>query len=244
MRFKNLLVSGCSFTQDGISGCPPTVNSAGGCSFIDNDSGVGTQPRSWAGFLAKKLNVNSLVNTAAGGHGNILVANSVLDCINQFSYTPIETLVIVNLSEPWRFDLPCSYDHVYADHSYINWNQSLIPCSYLGRNEKIMIELEKNIGFESIEYFTSNAVEFLFNFLENQKIKFYFLTMNDFSQTRLQKVIDKFDSRHIQLTPGKSMLEYCQITNSCLSANNFHPSIDAHKKIADQVYNHIVSNEI
>jgi hypothetical protein len=244
MKFKNLLVSGCSFTQDGIGGCPPTVDSAGGCSFIDNGSGSATQPRSWAGFLARKLKVTSLVNTAASGHGNILVANSILDCINQFLYTPNETLVIVNLSEPWRFDLPCPYDHVDADHANIPWNQSLIACSYLYRSSKTMVQLEKNIGFDQIEYFTSNAIEFLFNFLENQKIKFYFLTMNDFSQTRLQKVIDKFDSRHIHLTPGKSMIEYCQITDNFMASNDLHPSTDAHEKISDQVYDYIVSNEI
>ena len=68
--------------------------------------------------------------------------------------------------------------------------------------------------------------------------------MNDFSQTRLQKVIDKFDRCHIQLTPGESMIEYCQITDNCVSADNLHPSTNAHEKIADQVYNRIVSNEI
>jgi hypothetical protein len=244
MRFKNLLVSGCSFTQDGIGGCPPTVDSAGGCSFIDTGDGNPAQPRSWAGHLAKRLNVNSLVNTAASSHGNILVANSLLDCVNQFLYKPNETLIVVNLSEPWRLDLPCSYDHVDCDHVNIPWNQSLIPYSYLGRNKKIMVQLEKNIGFDQIEHFTSNTVEFLFNFLVNQKIKFYFLTMNDFSQTRLQKVIDKFDSCHVRLIPGKSMIEYCKITDNCVSADNLHPSIDAHEKIADQVYDYIVSNEI
>jgi hypothetical protein len=244
MRFKNLLVGGCSFTQDGICGSPPTITSAGGCSFIEDDAYVAAQPNSWAGFLAKKLQVTSMVNTATSNHGNILIANTILECINRFSYNPKETLVVVNLTEPWRFDLPCAYDHPDSDLGYIPWNQDLIPYSYLDRRRKIITQLEKNIDFAQIEYFTSNTVEFLFNFLENKQIPFYFLTMNDCSSTKLQAVIDKFQKHFIKLSPGPSMLEYCQHTNSQISKDDFHPTRSAHEKIADQVYNYIVENEI
>jgi hypothetical protein len=244
MRFKNLLVSGCSFTQDGIGGSPPTNNLPGGCSFIDDDAYVAAQPKSWASFLAKKLKVTSMMNTATSNHGNILIANSILECINRFSYNPEETLVVVGLTEPWRLDLPCSYEHPDADCGYIPWDQTLIPYSYLDRRKKLVIQFEKNIEFTQIEYFTSNAVEFLFNFLENKKIAFYFLIMNNCQQTRLQSVIDKFQNHFIKLSPGSSMLEYCQLTNSQISKDDYHPNFEAHKKIADQVYDYIVKNEI
>jgi hypothetical protein len=244
MKFKNLLVSGCSFTQDGIGGAPPTVELVGGCSFIEDDDYIAAQPKSWAGFLAKKLKVTSMINTAASGHGNILIANSILECINRFHYKPTETLVVINLTEPWRFDLPCLHDHIEADSQHVPWDQLLIPYSYLDRNKKSINQIEKNIEFNQIDHFTSNAVEFLFNFLENQKIHFYFLTMNNFDQTFLKKVINKFNKNFIKLTPGPSMFEYCQLTNGQFSEDDFHPNLEAHKKIADQVYNHIVDNEI
>ena len=244
MKFKNLLVSGCSFTQDGIGGVPPTIEEPGGCSFIEDDAYVAALPRSWAGFLAKKLQVTSMVNTAASSHGNILIANSILECVRRFKYNPTETLIVFNLTDPWRFDLPCAYDHPDVDCKFIPWNQQLISYSYLDRHKKIMNQLEKNIGLEQIEYFTSNAVEFLFNFLAQKQIAFYFLTMNDYRSTVLQPIIDKFQKQFIKLTPGSSMIEYCQLTNSQISKDDRHPNLTAHQMIADQVHSYIVQNEI
>ena len=53
MDVRHLVVSGNSFTQDGIGGVPPTVNGEGGCSF--GPEGNRTVPGSWAGYVAQKL---------------------------------------------------------------------------------------------------------------------------------------------------------------------------------------------
>ena len=237
--YKHLLVSGCSFTSDGIGGLPPSLSSDGGCSFANDPEFIPRHSNSWAGFLALKLNVTSLVNTAAAGHGNILIANSILECLNRFNYSSTDTLVIVNISDPARFDAPCAYDHPEVDNKNIPWDYTLLPYSYMNRNNKIIKDIEKNIGIDQIEYLTTNYVEFLFTLLENRNIDFYFLIMNDFNNSYLTTVFDKFDRHFIKLNPGISMIQFCQQTNSTVSADDYHPNIVGHKQIANILYTHI-----
>ena len=84
-QYKNLLVGGCSFSADGVGGSPPTNTSSGGCSFIEDLDYTPAHPDTWPGFLARKLGVVSLINTASSGHGNNLITHSVLECINYTS---------------------------------------------------------------------------------------------------------------------------------------------------------------
>lgn len=240
-RYKNLLVSGCSFSANGQSGLPPTATSSGGCSFKEDPDYQVAQPLSWPGFVAQQLMVDSLVNTASCWHGNILIANSILECLNRFQYRSDDTLVLMNISEPSRLDLPCAYDHPEVDYTHIPWNNNLIPYSYFKKNldSKIIPKIEKNVGLEQVEQLTSNYVEFLFNFLENRRIDFYFLTMTNFDDSCLHSVLNKFDSHWIKLTPGPSMYEYCRQTGTCVSDSDYHPNKLAHKQISNIVYNHI-----
>jgi|694.fasta_scaffold00286_72 hypothetical protein len=237
--YKHLLVSGCSFTSDGIGGSPPSLSSDGGCSFAYDTEFIPKHSKSWAGFLAQKLNVKSLVNTAAAGHGNILIANSILECLNRFGYNSTDTLVIVNISDPARFDAPCLYNHPGVDDKNIPWDHTLLPYSYLNRSNKIIKDIEKNIGIEQIEYLTTNYVEFLFTLLENRNIDFYFLTMNDFNNSYLTTVLNKFNRHFIKLNPGPSMIQFCQQTNSTVTVDDYHPNIIGHKQIANILYTHI-----
>ena len=238
-QYKNLLVSGCSFSSDGVGGTPPAGISDGGCSFIKDTDYASAEPGSWAGFLAQKLKVSSLVNTAASSHGNNLIANSILECLSRFQYNPVDTLVVMNISEPGRLDLPCAYDHPDADTQNIPWDHTLIPYSYLAMNSEIIKNTKKQVGLEQIEQLTSNSVEFLFNFLTNQQIDFFFLTMNNFNDSCLSAVLNKFSNHYVQLIPGPSMYEYCQQTKTYRSKADGHPSNLGHKQIADIVYEQI-----
>jgi hypothetical protein len=239
-QYKHFLVGGCSFSSDGIGGTPPTDTSVGGCSYNEDPDYPPTQPGSWAGMVGQQLGAVSLVNTAASSHGNMLIANSILECINKFQYSPAETLVLMNITEPCRLDLPCAYDHPEVDHNNVPWSSDLIPYSYFERhNGKVIPTAEKNIGLEQVEQLTSNSVEFLFTFLESHSIDFYFLTMTDFSKTCLNRVLNKFNSHYIPLIPGPSMYEYCQQTKTYISEYNGHPNNIGHKQIADIVCKHI-----
>lgn len=237
-QYKNLIAAGCSFSANGIGGVPPTKQSAGGCSFIDaGDNNTPLTPWSWVGFLAQQLNVTSLVNVACGGHGNILTANSILEVLNKFNYDPTDTLIVFNLTEPVRLDIPCDTTSSLRSN-VIPWTDDVIDHSYMSRIETI--KLTKAIGIDAVEKFTSNIVELLFDMLEHRKFEFYFLMMTDYTQhSYLGSIIDKYKTRLITIDPGTGMMEFCQLTNNYISKLDKHPNITGHKLIADTVYKHI-----
>lgn len=249
-QYKNLIASGCSFTSNGMGGVPPTDTSQGGCSYIDDlaqaivgeKSYLASTPDSWAGFLAQKLNVTSMINTASGSHGNMLIVHTLLEILNKFPYHPEHTLIVFNLSDPSRLDLPCEFNCVDADHDNILWTKNIIDHSYLKMSNDAhkINEIKRLMGINQIEKFTSNAVELLFTLLEHRKYNFYFMMMANYIDNQyLGPVIEKYKDRLIGLNPGLSMIDFCQITNNCISKFDKHPNINGHKLIADAVYSHI-----
>ena len=236
-QYKNLIAAGCSFSADSISGVPPTKQSAGGCSFIDGGNNTPSTPKTWAGFLAQQLNVTSLVNVASSGHGNILTANSILEILNKFNYDSADTLIVFNLTDPARLDIPCDTTSLFRSND-IPWTDDIIEHSYMNVIETR--KLPKKIGIDAVEKFTSNIVELLFDMLEHRKFEFYFLMMTDYTQhPYLGSIIDKYKTRLITIDPGTGMMEFCQLTNNYISNFDKHPNIIGHKLIADTVYRHI-----
>jgi hypothetical protein len=246
-RYKNLITGGCSFTSNGIGGAPPTNTSQGGCSYIDDIDGIvggggkkylASTPGTWAGFLAQKLNVISLINVACQSHGNILTANSILEILNKFNYDPEDTLIVFNLTDPARLDIPCDTTSLVRSNN-ISWTDNdTIDHGYMSTPKTI--KLVKTIGIDAVEKFTSNIVELLFNMLEHRKFEFYFLMMNDYTRhLYLGSIIDKYKTRSITIDPGTGMMEFCQLTNNYISTVDEHPNTNGHKLIADIVYKHI-----
>jgi hypothetical protein len=236
---EHLIVSGSSYSSDGIGGCPPTFENEGGCSFTN---GGLAKPGSWPSFLAQKLNVKSLVNTATAGHGNTLIANSILDILNRFPYNLEKTLVVFNITHPAKLDIPCEYTHYEASH-HIPWSPEIIPYSYYDRNTKLMNNIRKHMGIEQIEQATSNTLDFLFSLLKYRKINFYFLLdgvlgENYFQNRYIAPVIDRHKDRLIGLGSDATMLTYCQI-NNCVGTDLTHPTIQGYQLIADQIYQFI-----
>ena len=240
-QYKNLLVSGCSFSTDGLGGVPPTITHPGGCSFIKDPDFPAANPQTWPGFLAQQMNITSLCNVATISQGNMFVANTILECLNRFNYKSDDTLVVMNLSDPSRLDIPCPYDHSDVN-DHVPWNQDIIPYSYIKPNTELVDNIKQHMRIEQVEYLTTNQVEFLFTLLEYRNIDFYFLLMNDYTDACLSQVISKFKKHFIELIPGPSMYQYCQITKTYRSKKDGHPSVDGHKQIADIVYQHIFSN--
>jgi hypothetical protein len=238
--YKNLIVSGCSFTSDGIGGSPPTDISQGGCSYINTGDHPIAEPNTWPGFLARKLNVTSLINTACSGHGNILVANSILELLNKFNYAPENSLIIFNLSDPARLDLPCAFDDLNADDKNVLWTNDIIDYSYLKISNDNIDRIKIWMGIDQVEKFTSNAIELLFTLLEYRKFNYYFMIMGNYIDHQyLGPIIKKHKDRLISLNPGISMIDFCQLTNNTVSDSDLHPSIDGHKIIADMIYEYI-----
>lgn len=242
MKYKNLLVSGNSFTQDGIGGLPPIKNSPGGCSFNNQGQDYIATPASWASILAQLLNVQSFVNLAASSHSNILVANTIRHVLSSNNYSPDDTLVVFNISIANRLDVPCEFDHPNASE-FIPWTEYLFPHSYLDRDSKIYKSFEKNIGIDTAKTLGYAQLDFLFNWLEANGYTYYFLLTDteDLKDAEFCKMIENRQDRFIQINPGIAMWEYGQISGNN-TINNYHPDEIGRQDIARQVVKHIAKN--
>lgn len=227
---KNLIVSGDSFSYGGVGGCPPTVESTGGCSYIFDPSYQTSEPNMWDGFLAKKLSMQSLVNTATASHGNILVSYTIFELLKKFNYRQDDTLIIFNLSDPSRFDIPCDFNDKNAD-DLILWSSELLDHRYLKTVDTMTNAVEK---------YTSESIRFLMEYLTLSKFNFYFLMMNNYKNHQyLGPIIDEFKEHLIELDPGPSMMEFAAATKNTISDYDYHPNVIAHEMIANTVYEKI-----
>jgi len=227
MKIKNLLTSGCSFTSNGIGGTPPTTDSNGGCSFIyDPDSGV-AELAAWPDFLSRKLQVTSLVNSANEGHGNILISHSLITMLRKFNYKKEDTLVMFNLSDPARHDFYTASEKISN-----SWSLDLIP-----------YKLECDQHCVGSEYYTSQSVFLLMNYLKTIGFNFYFMMMRDYiNDETLGPIIEEFKEHLITFEPGPSMIDWARETSNTRSNSDHHPSTNGHKLIADMIYNKIRNN--
>lgn len=234
-EYKNLIVGGCSFTADGIGGIPPTQYSNGGCSFINDSNFISATPVSWAGCLAKLLDVKSFVNVAAHSHGINLTVNAIIELLNKFNYSPDNTLIVFNITDPGRLDVSCDFDH-HDKSKWVPWDQNLIPYSYIDRNNDFVKSCERNQGLDQVEISNVNILELFMCTLEQRKFDFYFLLMKNYlDHPTLGKVIQKHQSHLIDIDGHNNMYDY-SVANKLLVADDFHPNLQAHKNISEIVY--------
>lgn len=93
---KNLVVNGCSFTND-------------------------VEVSTWATYVNRSFNFNSYTNLAQGAAGNFYIANSTVNYLNYADLDPSETLVIIMWSGPGRKDIRVSGDWYYYFENQYNW---------------------------------------------------------------------------------------------------------------------------
>ena len=67
-------------------------------------------------------------------------------------------------------------------------------------------------------------------------IMFLFTMMQDYSDNL---IIQQYKDNLVTLTPGIGMHEFCKETN-LLIEDNFHPTTQGHKQIAEQVLDFII----
>lgn len=225
---QHIVASGCSQTADGIGGCPPEIDSEGGCSFVHGNA----IPASWVGFVAQALSAQSLVNMAASSHGNYYVAHTIIAVLSKYRYMADRTLVIFNLSEPLRSDIPCAFDHPQRC-KYVPYNHDILPGSWLDRSSAMHKNIVKNIGIEQIAAINRVALISLFAFLEQHQYRYLFTTMNDYSDDQYIGDLVSTNRNRIDLIPGNGIIEFATATR-CLSDIS-HPNVHGHEKIAAQV---------
>lgn len=233
---KNLIVSGCSFTDSGAYGS------------------------SWAEYTANHLGLNC-INLAKSGAGNDYIANSIIDTV--YSYNPEETIVIVMWSGPGRKDLVVSSEYwetlQYPYKTKTNWDEDKhyvfsggMANSWLDNPDakKLFYFLYKS----SDPYtFTKNT---LLNFLnlENSLVgyKFKFTSFINFWDPNIEsgpsgdyslghfgpklQIYDriKFNNWFFVDEKRNGFYEFAKKLN-LLSEDDFHPDITAHKKFAEEI---------
>lgn len=235
MTIKHIVAGGCSQTADDIGGCPPDIDSDGGCSFVDRGDGTHADPASWVGFIAQHLQVASLVNLAAGSHGNIYIAYTLMDFLSRHHYLPTQTLVLFNVSEPLRLDVPCSKDH-HDTCDYISY-ADLLQYSWLKTRSPTHQNLVKNIGLDQIASMSRIALMSLFCFLEQKGYRYLFVGMKDYrDDAYIGDIISTNDNR-VDLCPGGGIVEFARSAN--LLEDPWHPNVGGQKLIATQVLERI-----
>lgn len=242
MYFKNIVSSGCSFTADGIGGFPPTIENVGSSSFGIYEGIEPAVPNTWVSWIAKKIQSSSFVNLASGSHGNILIAHSIIELLSNFNYSPDNTLILFNLSNFYRYDVPCDFSNFNAS-PWVSWSSNIIPYTFYNMRSKKHKSLIKEIDETTIQNITANHVNFLFNFLSNNQYKFYFLMMEDYFQSslKIKNVISKFRDHLICLDKNNNMMEFCLKNNITVSETDHHPSKLGHEIISDIVHQHITT---
>jgi hypothetical protein len=235
MTIKHILSGGCSQTQDGIGGVPPTHFSNGGCSFKWDNELKCSDPKSWVSFVAQDLNVDSLINTASSSHGNQLISNSIIEMLTRYQYNPGETLILFNITWPTRLDIPCDFDH--PDRSkFVPWTQDLIPYTYLDNKSKPVQHCYKHMGADQVEQMNCISLINLFNFLENNNfLNYKFILAKDFSEHKnLSAIIKSRQQNFIPLdTINQGIVEF--VTANNLNRDIIHPSVEGHKIISNIV---------
>jgi hypothetical protein len=239
MRIENLLIGGNSFTQDGVGGCPPTSNSMGGCSFIDQGQGSVSQPASWAGMLAQRLHVQSLVNMAAASHGNILIAESLRSVLERYQYPRHNTLIMFNISIAMRLDVPCEFDNPAASPR-VPWNHDLCAHTYLHRESRQHRAIERQVGLDIVPGLGYSALDFLFNYLENRGYVYAFMLTehHDLDDTRFQKLLQGREDRMLELTPGPGLHDFAT-KSGYNTENGYHPDATGKALIVDQILEYL-----
>lgn len=231
---KHIVAGGCSFTTNGISGEPPRVSSTGeptqgGCSF-----NFDVVPASWVGHVARHLRVDSLVNVAASGHGNVPTAEAILHVLLHNDYQPTETMVLLNITEPMRLDVMCSWNDPNRC-PYIPWDSGLIPWTYHAWTSPVVRQQYATLRKEDITAMSAGRVRFLFEKLQELDFDFRFMMMRDFTKDRdLATIIDQYHAQAIFLPEAPDMWGFCR-QFGYLQDDGAHPDQTGHQIIAQQV---------
>jgi len=235
MTYKNIIASGCSFTQDGIGGAPPSGDTPGGNSFVyDVDVGEKT-PASWASFIAQKLQPQSFINTAASSHGNMLVCQTIVDLLNKYNYSPDNTLIIFNISNFYRYDVMCDRSNIDSS-AHTPWDEDLLNYNFLDLSSATHKNVTDHISIEHMRQQSVTHLRLLFNFLENQKYNFKFLWMEDYSEDfENDKFLSKYINRLMLLESSNNMIDFCCSKQLTVSDKDFHPNTQGHQIISELV---------
>lgn len=233
MKIKHIVAGGCSFTADGIGGMPPRADHPGACSFLH-----GAEPRTWVGHVARDLEVTSLVNVAAGSHGNMVTRQAISHVLQNNAYDPQDTMVLLNITETVRLDAVCDW-YQGNQSKWIPWESDLVPWTYFSRDSMDVLKHVKSMDIDTIQLVSSIFIKHLFEDLTSQGYQFRYLLMKDIAKDAgLAAVLAPYQHNQIRLPGRPDMWGFCR-EYGYLDTDGFHPDADGHRVMAQQVLNQI-----
>lgn len=208
-KYKNLLVSGCSFTRDwGPNGL-----------------------RSWPHFVQQHYNFDTVVNCALSGAGNKHIADSIVHQLEfEPDLTPLNTYVIVMWTGADRIDTMCDVKH-QTDREHYNYNDNIISMTTGGshRKEGVLGALYdvKNQDILALETFIN--ITNTYHYLRSRGYKFKFLTWRNINLPAIdrgfdwQKHIDDPVDCSYMFSDIATVYEYC-LREEHMSEDDYHPT--------------------
>lgn len=212
LGYKNLLVSGCSFTYNNSEEHSVT----------------------WPYYLKDFCGFETVYDCSLPGAGNYHILQSNMWTIENKNLNPEDTLVIVMWSGFFRDDFIINYD-MLDDYPFVfNYTKntsSAISNSIAGSDDLKQYKSEESRAIENFLYINS-----LSNYLQNKKFKFLFFNYLDYTlpnrsgekdivdflpqdiQTKLDKIIDNNIENIYRFS----------LKNNLLDSDDFHPSPDGH----------------
>ena len=208
----------------------------------------------WAGTVAKELSIPTIVNHAVGGGSNPRIVRTTMEYVRALTEEQKkETLVVIGWSLPDRNELYLDDKHGNSLWFLFNAAQpfntltpsELFEKSFIERMSKFwesyVIDVHNN--YSSIYNFFQQS-ELLANFLENQKIKYYFFNtfpvfwgIHDVEQSKqeeLQKLATYYNNRYSVLPTTDTFAEFVNDKKE-LRLSDGHPNSLAYKLWAQHI---------
>jgi hypothetical protein len=220
LGYKNLLVSGCSFTYNN-----------------SDDTSV-----SWPYYLRDLANVEQVYDCSMPGAGNYHICHSTMWACENLDLDINNTLVVVMWSGYNRDDIICNANSV-DDYPFVFNYTNTVVAGITGGNHSTAsgsvgvlrdIDKIKNQQSRSVENYL--YIVSLYNYLQSKKYKFLFL---DFVDRSIPNRSHDFEIRNFLnenlrrkydslFEVGIENLYKFAVKNDLLMEDDFHPTPDAH----------------
>ena len=234
---KNLVISGCSYTDDRII---PT----------------------WATYTARYLQPCTVYNFGRESAGNTYIMQSVIDCIKWHELKPGETLILVMWSGPDRQDLQVTGEYWFFLEDYTCKTNNRDPDGYWvfsgGRSNAWLDHHETKKLFQ-YHYVTKDPALFceqtirqmklLASWLQIHGFKFHYMSFVNYWNTELESTeagiwnlpffcqdsqTINFDNWIFADEKHNGIYEFCAPKN-LLMQDRFHPSTAGHALYTEQI---------